>query len=83
MKNFQFDQLSTCSIVLWFLILCCLQGYYIIALLQIPLNFKFKLSFPISSPLGDEGSSFSTQPTIVSFANISPSQVASNLACEY
>jgi hypothetical protein len=60
-----------------------MQGYYIIALLQIPLNFKFKPLFPISSPLEDEGNQSSTQPTIVSFANILPSQVASNLACEY
>jgi hypothetical protein len=78
MKTFQFDQLSTCSIALWFLILCCLQGYYIIALLQIPLNIKFKLLFLISSPLENESNPSSTQPIIVSFANISPSQVASN-----
>jgi hypothetical protein len=53
-----------------------------VAPLQIPLNFKFKPLFLISSPLYDEGSSSSAQPTIVSSANISPSQVASNLACE-
>jgi hypothetical protein len=47
------------------------------------LNFKFKPLFPISSPLEDEGSPSSTQPTIVSSTNISPSQVASNLAYEY
>jgi hypothetical protein len=82
MKNFQFDQLSTCSIALWLLILCCLQGYYIITLLQIPLNFKFKPLFPISSPLEDEDNPSSTQLIIVSFANISPSQVAFKSACE-
>jgi len=50
--------------------------------LQIPLNFKFKIIFHVSSLLEDEGNQLSTQPTIVSFTNISPSQVASNWACE-
>jgi hypothetical protein len=51
-------------------------------LLQIPLNFKFKILFHVSSLLEHEGSQLSTQPTIVSFTNISPSQVASNSAYE-
>jgi hypothetical protein len=50
--------------------------------LQIPLKFKFKLLFFVSSPLEDEGSPSFAQPTIVSSANISPSQVASNSVCE-
>jgi len=50
--------------------------------LQIPSNFKFKPLFLVSSPLEEEGSPSSPQNTIVSFSNISPSQVASNLACE-
>jgi len=52
------------------------------ALLQIPLNFKFKILFHVSSLLEHEGSQLSTQPTIVSFTNISPSQVASNSTYE-
>jgi hypothetical protein len=52
------------------------------ALLQIPLNFKFKPLFLVLSLLEDEGSPSSAQPIIVSSANISPSQVVSNSTCE-
>ncbi len=46
MKNFQFDQLSTCSIALWFLILCCMQGYYIITHSTYSFEFQVQAFIP-------------------------------------
>jgi hypothetical protein len=52
------------------------------ALLQIPLNFKFKPLFHVSSSLEDEGSPSFAQPITVSSTNISPNQITFNSSCE-